>query len=210
MRGPLLAARLSLEHAISLTLTAISHSHFGHLIADIASAVWSTGEIYIMPIILSDNPPYTTLFVSNSSHYDYNQTKLTYLFNMMLSGAILLYLAALTSIAVGTAPTRGPNDPMPVLLSHKDKPKPVNKANLNPPVLDVSEYLVKELKNQTVNVVRMWNDSKINYECKKIFTKESYKVEDIEMFEVKYEDVSDQSQQHSQISVHYCSPPRPS
>ncbi|KAG9193320.1 hypothetical protein G6011_03355 [Alternaria panax] len=34
----------------------------------------------------------------------------------------------------------------------------------------------------------MWNDSRINYECKKIFIKEGYKVEDIEMFEVLYED----------------------
>lgn len=109
---------------------------------------------------------------------------------MMLSSAILLCLAALTSIAVGTAPTRDPNDPMPVFLSHKDKPIPVDKPTLNPPVLDISEYLVKQLKHQTVNVVKMWNDSKINYACKKIFTKEGYKVEDIEMFEVEYEDVS--------------------
>jgi len=108
----------------------------------------------------------------------------------MLSRAILLCFAAITSITVGTASARDPNDTMPAFLSHKGKPIPVDKPTLNPPVLDISEYLVKQLKHQTVNVVKMWNDSKINYVCKKIFTKEGYKVEDIEMFEVEYEDVS--------------------
>ncbi|KAI4635454.1 uncharacterized protein J4E87_000405 [Alternaria ethzedia] len=107
---------------------------------------------------------------------------------MMLSRAILLCLTALTSMAVGTAPARESNDPMPDFLSHKDKPKPVDKPTLNPPVLDVSEYLVKQLAHPTVNEVKMWNDSKINYACKKIFTKEGYEVEAIEMFEVTYED----------------------
>ncbi|KAI4646625.1 hypothetical protein J4E93_004846 [Alternaria ventricosa] len=107
---------------------------------------------------------------------------------MMLSRAILLFFAALTSITVSTATARDPNDTMPVFLGHRDKPIPVDKPTLNPPVLDISEYLVKQLKHQTVNVVKMWNDSKINYACKKIFTKEGYKVKDIEMFEVEYQD----------------------
>jgi len=136
------------------------------------------------------NPP-TPHFPSQPHYITLTiKQKLTHLSNMMLSRSILLCLAAFTSISVGTVPARDLNDTMPVLLSHKDKPKPVNKPTLNPPVLDVSEYLVKQLAHPTVNVVKMWNNSKINYACKKIFTKEGYKVEDIEMFEIEYEDVS--------------------
>ena len=143
-----------------------------------------------MPVFLSDKLSYTTLSVSTSSHKAYNQAKAIHPLNMMLSKAILLCFAVLTSITVGTASARDPNDTMPAFLSHEGKPIPVDKPTLNPPVLDISEYLVKQLKHQTVNEVKMWNDSKINYACKKIFTKEGYKVEDIEMFEVEYEDVS--------------------
>ena len=143
-----------------------------------------------MPVFLSNKPSYTTLSVSALSHNDYNQLNTSHIPIMMLSRAILLCFTALTSMAVGTAPARESNDPMPDFLSHKDKPKPVEKPTLNPPVLDVSEYLVKQLAHPTVNEVKMWNDSKINYACKKIFTKEGYEVEAIEMFEVTYEDVS--------------------
>ena len=73
----MVAAQLSIEPVISLTLTAIPISHLSgqHRIADTTSAVWSTGEIYIVAVFLSNQPSYTTLSISTSLHNAYNQAK---------------------------------------------------------------------------------------------------------------------------------------
>jgi hypothetical protein len=59
-----------------------------------------------------------------------------------------------------------------------------------PTVTELDTFLIRELIKSPHQVVR-WTGDQINFACKDRFVYEGYDVEDIEMFQIKYEDVSD-------------------
>lgn len=60
------------------------------------------------------------------------------------------------------------------------------KPTVQPPAVNLDEYI--QLLSFPYEVTP-WNNGKINYECKKIFTREGYDVKDIEMLHVSCADV---------------------
>ena len=92
-----------------------------------------------------------------------------------------LVFAALFGAAVCAAPDPGVTISAPPTAATND-------GVLDPEVKDVGDTLLTVLKGVRGHMHK-WNDGKINYICKQLFSWEGWDISDIEMFDVEYEDV---------------------
>ncbi|KAF2124155.1 hypothetical protein P153DRAFT_390702 [Dothidotthia symphoricarpi CBS 119687] len=94
----------------------------------------------------------------------------------MIASQVLATFAMLVASVIGTPFHQ---------IARDDAVTTLDKPTVQPPAVNLDEYL--QLPSFPYEVTP-WDNGKINYACKKIFTTEDYKLEDIEMFHVTYDD----------------------
>ncbi|KAF2821607.1 hypothetical protein CC86DRAFT_470325 [Ophiobolus disseminans] len=96
---------------------------------------------------------------------------------MMLFKTLLL---ALTTFLITTA--------LGAPSQHMARDPGLDKPTIEPPAPNLDWHLTRLLKGPIVEEVKFWDNGKINQQCKDVFQKNGFKIEDILMFHVHYSD----------------------